>query len=132
MKMVFQITPQGAVRMTQRGKWTSLPAQRYLNYKKEIAWEAKQHIREPIETAVRVKLGFIYPIPGSWSKVRRQRAMDNLILPKVKPDIDNVIKGVFDALNGIAWKDDNLVVNVEASKRYGKQAHIEIEIEVAG
>lgn len=33
-----------------------------------------------------------------------------------KPDIDNIIKIVLDAGNGVLWKDDNLVVSVEAVK----------------
>lgn len=133
MRIVIEIIPQGAVRMTQRGKFVNTQAQRYLNYKKFIAWEAKQQVGDPIQSAVSVKLGFIYPIPESWSSKKKHRALKQELLPQVKPDIDNVIKGVFDALNGIAWKDDNLVVNVEAYKRYGDTARIDIEIqEVAG
>lgn len=131
MKLTVNIAPMGAVRMTQRGKFTSLPAQRYLNYKKLIAYTAKQYVKTPLEGALRVRLAFIYPIPTRWSQKKKVQAMNNELLPQVKPDIDNVIKGVFDALNGVAWKDDNLVVNVEAIKRYGDQAHIEIEIEEA-
>jgi Holliday junction resolvase RusA-like endonuclease len=131
VNITIAIEPMGAVRMTQRGKFTSLSAQRYLNYKKLIAWEAKRHVTTPIEGAVTVKLGFVYPIPESWTKKKKALALNNELLPKVKPDIDNVIKGVFDALNGIVWKDDNLVVQVEAYKRYGHKALIDIEVQEA-
>lgn len=131
MRLTIDIEPMGAVRMTQRGKYTSIPAQRYLSYKRVIAWEAKQHVKTPLDGAISVKLGFVYPIPERWSKAKKAQAMNNELLPKVKPDIDNVIKGVFDALNGVAWVDDNRVVSVEAYKRYGERAQISITIEEA-
>lgn len=38
--------------------------------------------------------------------------------PTVKPDLDNYIKLVCDALNGIVWRDDSQVTQVSASKTY--------------
>ena len=38
--------------------------------------------------------------------------------PLVKPDIDNVVKLVMDALNGVAYDDDKQVVRQYAEKRY--------------
>lgn len=38
--------------------------------------------------------------------------------PAVKPDVDNYLKTVLDALNGVAWKDDAQVVDVAIAKRY--------------
>lgn len=35
-----------------------------------------------------------------------------------KPDLDNIIKSVFDGLNGVAWTDDALVCVIEAGKNY--------------
>jgi Holliday junction resolvase RusA-like endonuclease len=36
-----------------------------------------------------------------------------------RPDIDNCVKLVSDALNGVAWVDDAQVVEVHARKFYG-------------
>lgn len=36
----------------------------------------------------------------------------------VRPDIDNLQKGIFDALNGVCWKDDSQIVEVLAQKVY--------------
>ena len=33
--------------------------------------------------------------------------LEHRIRPTVKPDLDNVAKLIYDALNGVAWYDDN-------------------------
>ena len=45
-----------------------------------------------------------------------------------KPDIDNCIKAIFDAMNKIIFKDDSQVVSLIAKKQYGKENLIEIYI----
>ena len=44
-----------------------------------------------------------------------------------RPDLDNLIKGVMDALNGILWLDDAQVVRIHAGKEYGDTDQIIIE-----
>ena len=39
-------------------------------------------------------------------------------LPTSKPDLDNLIKGVCDAMNKVFWVDDSQIVNMKISKRY--------------
>ena len=45
-------------------------------------------------------------------------------------DIDNMVKLVLDALNGVAWVDDNQVLEVEASKSYTakESAHTTVRV----
>jgi len=50
----------------------------------------------------------------------------------VRPDLDNVIKLTFDALNGLAWNDDAQVSALSTTKRYchiGEQPGIIISID---
>ena len=48
-------------------------------------------------------------------------------MPAVKPDIDNYIKALFDAMNGIIFTDDARVVKLHAEKCYG-EPHIYLHI----
>lgn len=74
--------------------------------------------RAPIEGACHVQMDIRLMVPLSWSNKRRNEAFDGKVFPTKKPDADNVIKAIFDALNGIVWQDDVQVVQIEASKRY--------------
>jgi Holliday junction resolvase RusA-like endonuclease len=121
----------GAVRMTQRSKWKDNSAQRYLSYKRVIGLEARKHFKAPAADPVNASIEFFYPIPASWSKKKRQEAIDGKRLPTVKPDIDNCVKGIFDSLNKIAWNDDNLVTGLQTKKYYSDHPRIVIRVEAA-
>ena len=46
-------------------------------------------------------------------------------LPHVfRPDVDNLQKGVFDALHGICWKDDCQIATLMCEKRWAEQGSI--------
>lgn len=45
-----------------------------------------------------------------------------------KPDLDNLVKGVVDALTGICYKDDSGIILISASKSYGEQPCVTVEI----
>lgn len=36
--------------------------------------------------------------------------------PVTRPDVDNLLKGISDSLNGIVWQDDSQIVTLSASK----------------
>ncbi len=134
IEFTVDIAPMGAVRMTQKGKWTSESAQRYMSYKKHIGLLARAYCSEPLECPVHAEIHFYYPIPSSWSKKRQEAARVGQTMPVVKPDIDNCVKGIFDSLNKIAWNDDNQVVSLLTQKFYSDKPRIEIrlrEVEVA-
>lgn len=127
------IEPMGCVRMTQRGKWVKESAQRYLSYKEAIGMIARS--KRPLDLLtgpIEIKLIFYYPIPKGWSKKKQEQCDNKELLPIVKPDLDNCVKGIFDALNGVIWKDDNQVVKVESHKWYSYEPRIEVFIQRAG
>lgn len=128
MRFKIDITPMGAVRMTTRGKFVKKNAKKYLQYKEAIRWTIKQQFKgKPIDGAVGVTVWFYMPMPETWSK-KKKAEMVNRYHTK-KPDIDNLIKGLFDALNNLIWVDDNRVVDMTVFKVYGEKPGIEIEVE---
>ena len=68
-------------------------------------------------------------IPESWSKKKKLAANNGEIRPAVKPDIDNVIKGISDALNGIVFKDDSQICEVIGKKWYAENPCVVVIVE---
>jgi len=88
-------------------------------YENEVrkAWE-KVNGSEPFTGPLVVRLYFGMPIPKSEAKGRKLLMLERKIRPTTKPDIDNCAKSVLDALNGVAYKDDNQIVTLLAKKFY--------------
>ncbi|OMF00275.1 hypothetical protein BK124_11500 [Paenibacillus amylolyticus] len=128
IEFTVDIAPMGAVRMTQRSKWKDESAQRYLSYKKFIGTHARKYCSEPLRRAIQAEIHFYHPIPASWTKKRQEAARVGEMMPVVKPDLDNCVKGVFDALNKIAWNDDNQVVSLVTHKHYSDKPRIVIKL----
>ena len=51
-------------------------------------------------------------------------------LPAKRPDLDQYIKLVLDALQGVLYKDDSQVVDIYASKRYSWNGHPGWEVSI--
>lgn len=84
--------------------------------------------RWPDTGFVSVDVTAVYQIPKGSSKAAVAGMQAGRILPSRKPDIDNVLKAVMDALNGVAYKDDSRVVAISARKIYGTEPKLVIEM----
>ena len=84
---------------------------------------------EPLEGALSVDLKAYLDIPKSKSKKQKELMLKGKILPKTRPDIDNIFKIFLDALQGVAIKNDSIVVNIRASKFYSSTPKCELTIE---
>lgn len=74
---------------------------------------------QPFTGPVEMEIEAIYRPAGSWSKRRRAAAMG---APHTqKPDADNIVKSVADALNGIAYQDDAQVYASTIRKTWGER-----------
>lgn len=83
----------------------------------------------PFEGAIALEVHAFFPIPTSYSEKRRLEAIGKWH-PK-RPDLDNVVKSIMDALNGLAWKDDAQVASIYATKAlaYSRlQARVEVTV----
>jgi Holliday junction resolvase RusA-like endonuclease len=74
---------------------------------------------KPFGCPLRLSVQFMMPIPESWPKKRKFLAEAGAMPHVGKPDLDNLIKLLKDALNGVFWIDDKQVFSIQASKYYG-------------
>lgn len=104
-------------------------------YERTIAaWYRRAHgaFRWPVEAFLEVEVVAYLPIPKSATKAQRAGMEAGTILPSRKPDVDNVVKVVLDALNGVAYKDDARVYRALVTKYYGTDPRLEIRMKEAG
>lgn len=83
----------------------------------------------PIDKACCLNLKVFRAVPKSFSKKKREEALLGYIRPTTKPDTDNYVKGVLDALNGTVLKDDSVVYEIFARKFYSERPRIEVVLE---
>lgn len=69
-----------------------------------------------------------FSVPESWPMWKRDAALQGRLGHTVKPDDDNVLKAVKDALNGIAWTDDSYSVESRIVKVYSDEPGVSITI----
>lgn len=81
------------------------------------------------ELPLKMKITAIHGIVKSESKKNKAKMLNGEIKPTKKPDADNIVKIICDALNGIAYKDDTQVVDLEIKKVYGEVEKVIVEIE---
>ena len=85
------------------------------------------HFQTPLTGAVAVEIVATFAIPKSWSK---RKAAEHLHRPHIqRPDGDNILKAVKDALNRIAWADDCQVADERVRKVWGLVDQTVIHVE---
>lgn len=71
------------------------------------AWRKAYGHLEPMTGALELSVVAYMPIPKSFTQKRRKQINASGEWHLVKPDADNILKLVSDALNGVAYADDN-------------------------
>jgi len=124
-------TPQGKAR-PRLGKSRVYTPTKTVKYEKLIQFYAYQAMKgKPIfDWAVTVNMYIFMQRPRSWSN-KKYLTMNNaeFFTPITKPDIDNVIKVVFDAINKIVWNDDKQVTALKVTKLYTNDPRIVVKVE---
>lgn len=75
------------------------------------------------DNPIGVRVIFTFPPLKGWSK----KKLRNTVYKDVKPDIDNLLKSLFDGMNGVVYTDDAKICEVSASKIFGLKAKTELE-----
>ncbi|MEK1366054.1 RusA family crossover junction endodeoxyribonuclease [Limosilactobacillus fermentum] len=135
MKFEFDIAPveQARPRATRMSKGIRLyDPKKVAIFKRQLGMLAKQQMLDrgldPFDGPLEVCMEFYRPVQASISQKERARRLSGAHRPTVKPDLSNYIKALEDALNGILWADDNLIISLEAKKYYAERPHLIVEI----
>jgi Holliday junction resolvase RusA-like endonuclease len=110
---------KGRPRMTRRGFAYTPSATRKFEAHGRLAAQLAMDGRPPIQVPVRVELLIELPIPTSWSERKRAAAIVGDVRPTSRPDLDNFLKAILDAINTIVVADDAQIVEVCATKKFG-------------
>jgi Holliday junction resolvase RusA-like endonuclease len=102
-----------------------------VNYEGLVKYAAHEAMagRALMLDAVSVCLEIYCAVPASWSRKRTAQALSGAIRPTTKPDIDNVAKAVFDAMNGIVWKYDVQVASARIEKHYAETPRVFVQVQ---
>jgi len=87
---------------------------------------------KPVTGQVDLEVSFYRSIPKSFSKRKRQDALDGRIAPTTRPDVDNYVKLICDAMNGIFWQDDAQIVCMRVHKKYSDTPRTEVTMTYEG
>lgn len=96
-------------------------APKYSKFKKQLSILLQFHFgkKKPIEGPVELRVSFSFIKPKTSKND----------CPVVRPDLDNFLKAVMDAANGILWGDDSQVVSIFTKKQYSKEEGIHLFVQ---
>lgn len=112
----YEITPVAAPRQVKSDSWSPRP-----QVKKYRAFRDEVRLRGVSVPAQGARVTFVVPMPASWPKYQRNN-LDGQP-HRQKPDIDNLIKALLDAVYG----DDCGVSDISARKVWGRKGAIIVE-----
>jgi len=122
---------KGRPRFARRGNFVSTYSpQKTKTYEDEIRMMARAAMgsSEALDTPVTVAIYIRVGIPASFSKQKRKDALEGIIKPIKKPDIDNIAKCFLDGMNDIVYFDDKQVVNLHVTKVYAETPAVEVMV----
>ena len=120
---------KGRPRFSTRGKFpVAYTPEKTKTYESEVGLMAKAAMgaSKALEGALEAFIYVTFAVPASYSKKRTEACLSDLEKHTKRPDLDNVIKLIFDGMNGIVFKDDSQITSIHATKVYGETAKVEV------
>lgn len=77
---------------------------------------------------LQAEMVFAFGVPKSYTKKKRDACLNGETMKTTKPDTDNIVKSVLDALTEAAFVDDSQIVKVTAEKIYAEEPFVEVKI----
>ncbi len=116
---------KGRPRVTKKG--TAYTPEKTKKAECDFRLQAGKHAPYvPKEGPLSLDVIFYRSVPKSWSKDKKNLALQGWILPISVPDLDNMIKLVKDAMNKIFYHDDAQICKESCAKFYSDDPRIEI------
>ena len=122
--LIGEIVPQARPRISTRsGLPKAYDSEKSRDFKEYVSHMAYQSMdgHEPFSGPIVVSICVYRRVPSTWSKLKVARALDNMIFPTGRPDVDNLAKGIMDGMTGVVWVDDAQVVRLIVEKKYDNQ-----------
>lgn len=135
MKISFIVpgNPQGKARprvCRVGGKSITYTPNKTVEYEKLIrtSYNAVSGVKFEKNVPLEMNILALFSLPKTASKKFINAALSNEEYPAKKPDSDNIIKVICDALNGLAYHDDSQVCRVYFEKTYAQIPCVKVEI----
>ena len=117
---------KGRHRTTRTGR--TYPDPKTVEYENLVRLSYQEQCGNYLEGELIAHIRAYFSIPKSFSRTKRQQAMDGKLHPTKRPDADNIAKVVLDALNGVAYHDDSQIFSLSVHKRYSERPRVEVII----
>lgn len=117
-------------RFVRRGKFVSTyTPQETKNYQKQVLIAYNKEARgRKLFGSIKAEVCAIYEPPKSVSKKTREKMISGEIPYTKKPDVDNILKSVCDALNEVTYDDDAQINDARVTKMYGEKAMCQVRL----
>ena len=133
ISLMFDTAPK-AFQSVRFGKFGGYQTKEHKEWQAMIAHMARKLLPPDFKMFVgplMVSLTYAFSPPGNMKKDERQRIiLGEVVYRPKRPDLlDNLGKGLADALTGVVWKDDSLIVHVkDCVKIYAFKPYIHLRV----
>ncbi len=120
-----------------RPRFTSVNG-RSMIYTPKATREAEETVKQAYSRAypgvsfgsapVSIQVRAYMPMPKNASRTLKTEMLSGIVRHTHKPDADNILKLVCDALNGLAFDDDKQIIAVWCEKHYSDVPRMEISM----
>ena len=128
---------KGRPRVSRRGNYVhTYTPEKTRQFEEALRFEFMASNCEPMpvypkEQSLKAAVLIGVSIPKSYSKKKQALCRDGILVPanKRQGDLDNILKSVFDALNGYCYVDDSQIVVIVAEKMYSERPFVKVVID---